>query len=107
MEREREREREREKEGGGADGGELSDFISGEVCLYGSYSDLITRHRGEGSPEERELEREAEISIKAPLGEISVLAITTRLPSCKIGQAPGTDIDANNHANAIDELACQ
>ena len=50
---EREKVMEREKEGGGADGGELSDFISGEVCLYGSYSALMTRHRGEGSPGRR------------------------------------------------------
>lgn len=36
-----------EKERGRADGEEFSGFISGEFSLYGSYTDLIMRQRGE------------------------------------------------------------
>lgn len=36
-----------DKERRGADGEEFSGFISGEFSLYGSYTDLIMRQRGE------------------------------------------------------------
>lgn len=38
---------------GRADGEEFSGFISGEFSLYGSYTDLIVRQRGEWTPGRR------------------------------------------------------